>query len=40
MFVTVLMIITTKGTKSGEATSQSAHESFDARPGNLTKLST
>ena len=27
-------------TKSGEATSRSAHESFDARPGNQTRLFT
>ena len=27
-------------TKSGEATTRSAHESFDARPGNHTELST
>ena len=28
-----------RGTKSGEATARSAHESLDARPGNLTELS-
>ena len=29
-----------QGTKSGEATPQTAHESFDARPGNQTRQST
>ena len=27
----------TRGTKSGETTQRSAHESFDARPGNQTE---
>ena len=29
-----------RGKKSGEATPQSVHERFDARPGNQARLST
>ena len=37
---TTVTVTSKQGTKSEEGTLRSAHESFDARPGNQTGLST